>query len=56
MKPLNDYVNEYTKELQKGIIQKAYKGIISFMSNLKKSLETKHPEHKTSAIYFGIWI
>jgi hypothetical protein len=53
MQSLNDHVNEYIKQLKKGQIQKAYKGIMNFMSALKSHMETKHPDYVASALYFG---
>ena len=53
MNTLNDNVKEYTSQLNKGHIQKAYKGIMNFMSELKVYLESQHPDYITSALYFG---
>ena len=53
MPPLNDCVIEYTQQLSKGKIQKAYKGIMTFMSELKNYMVSKHPEYSASALYFG---
>ena len=53
MKTMNDHLKEYTLQLQKGDIQKAYKGIMVFMSGLKKYMESRHPGYKTSAVYPG---
>jgi len=53
MASLNDCINEYTTQLRKGEIQKAYKGIMTFMSGLKNYMGTKHPEYSISGLYFG---
>ena len=53
MKKMNDHLKEYTLQLKKGDIQKAYKGIMVFMSGLKKYMESRHPGYKTSAVYPG---
>ena len=53
MKSMNDYINEYTNQLKKGHIQKAYKGILSFMSGLKTYLEKRHTDYTSGALYFG---
>ena len=53
MQSLNDFVKEYTKQLKKGQIQKAYKGIMKFMSGLKNNMGSNHPEYAASALYFG---
>ena len=53
MESLNYCISEYTGQLRKGIIQKAYKGIISFMSKLKKYIGDKHPEYSPGSLYMG---
>ncbi len=53
MSPLNDYVKEYTMQLQKGEIQRAYQGIMSFMSSLRAYLAATHTDYLISALYFG---
>ena len=53
MGSLNNYINEYTAQLRKGQIQKAYKGIMIFMSGLKTYMENRYPEYIASALYFG---
>ena len=53
MGSLNNYVREYTIELSKGQIQKAYKGIMAFMSGLITYLESRHPDYIASSLYFG---
>ena len=35
MDSMNNYINEYTQQLRKGRIQKAYKGIMDFMTGQK---------------------
>jgi hypothetical protein len=53
MGSLNDSIREYTNQLEKGHIQKAYKGIMTFMSDLKSYLESHNPDYSASALYFG---
>ena len=53
MDSLNNHVREYTVQLSKGQIQKAYKGIMTFMSGLSTYLETMHPDYSASSLYFG---
>ena len=53
MDSLNNYILEYTMELKKGHIQKAYKGIMVFMSELRAYLDSKHSDYSASALYFG---
>jgi len=53
MQSLNEFVKDYTTQLRKGQLQKAYKGIMTFMSGLKAYMESRHPECTTSGLYFG---
>lgn len=53
MESLNENIKEYTTQLEKGYVQKAYKGIMTFMSELKSYLENKYPQYISSALYFG---
>ena len=53
MPSLNESIKEYTRQLHLGEIQTAYKGIMSFMSGLKTYLESRHPDHALSGLYFG---
>jgi hypothetical protein len=50
---LNNHVREYTIQLSKGHIQKAYRGIMTFMSSLNAYFEGKYPDYTASALYFG---
>jgi len=50
---LNNDIKEYMIQLSKGQIQKAYKGIMVFMTGLRTYLEDRHPDAITSALYFG---
>lgn len=53
MNSLNNSIKEYTAQLKKGHIQTAYKGIMSFMSELKTYLENGFPYYFASSLYFG---
>ena len=53
MSQISADIREYTALLQKGQIQRAYKGIMSFMSDLKAYLERAYPEYLSSALYCG---
>ncbi len=50
---LGEHVEEYRRQLEKGSIQKAYRGIMSFMTSLKSQMEAEHPECGASGLYFG---
>jgi hypothetical protein len=53
MDSLNEQIREYTIQLGNGHIQKAYKGIMTFMSDLRAYLEGKYPDFTAGALYFG---
>lgn len=53
MESLNNLISEYTDLLKKGMIQKAYKSIIDFMSGLKTYLGKKHYDYTISSLYLG---
>ena len=53
MDSLNDHIREYRTQLDKGSIQKAYKGIMAFMSGLSAYLARRHPDYSVSALYYG---
>lgn len=53
MESINKYIIEYTAQLRKGQIQKAYKGIMIFMSELRAYLESGYPDYTAGSLYFG---
>lgn len=50
---MNESFREYVIQLRRGDIQRAYRGIMSFMSALKALLEKQHPGLSSSALYAG---
>jgi len=53
MASLSETIREYTAQLQHGQIQKAYKGIMTFMSALKAYLENRNEDYAATGLYFG---
>ncbi len=53
MDKLNSQVKEYTLQVGKGDIRKAYKGILTFMSGLSAHLKQRHPDCAVSTLYPG---
>ena len=54
MASFNKYVKEYQKQLLKGDIKKAYKGLIDYMMTLKNYFKNEHSDHIVSGhIYQG---
>ena len=43
MKSFHEYINEYRKQLEKGAIKEAYKGLIKYIMDLKTHLKNKYP-------------
>jgi len=41
MESFHEYMNEYKKQLEKGIIQKAYKGLMEYIMALRTHLKNK---------------
>ena len=54
MKSFNDYIYQYRKQIEKGDIQEAYKGLMEYIMNLRNHFQKKYPEYLVSgSIYFG---
>ena len=53
MESINECIKEYATQLRKGQIQKAYKGIMTFMSELRAYLESGYPDYTAGSLYFG---
>jgi len=46
-------MNEYKKQLRNGVIQKAYRGLMEYIMDLRTHLQHKYPDYFVSAIYYG---
>ena len=54
MAEFHEYVNEYKKQMQKGAIQKAYKGLMDYVLHLRRHLMNKYPDYVVpGGIYYG---
>ncbi|MDY6966020.1 MAG: hypothetical protein SVM80_08655 [Halobacteriota archaeon] len=54
MKSFNEYINEYRKQIDKGDIVEAYKGLMDYIMNLRMHFKNKHPDYFVSgSIYYG---
>ena len=54
MGQFTEEVAEYKKQLQKGVIQKAYKGLMEYFMGLRTYLADKYPDYFISgSIYYG---
>jgi hypothetical protein len=54
MESFHECMNEYRKQLEKGAIIKAYKGLMEYIMDLRMHLKNKYPDYFVSgSIYFG---
>ena len=54
MNSLQENMIEYKKQLEKGIIQKAYQGLMEYMMSLKNHFTNKYPDYSVpGSIYYG---
>jgi hypothetical protein len=54
MESFQEYMDEYKKQLAKGAIQKAYKGLMEYIMGLKTHFQSKYPDYFVSgSIYYG---
>ena len=54
MTTLSQALKEYQKQIQKGIIPRAYKGLMNYILSLKNNLKGKYPDYFVSGgIYYG---
>lgn len=54
MESLNEYMIEYKKQLEKGDIKKAYKGLMDYVMSLRIHFKNKYPDFLVSgSIYYG---
>jgi hypothetical protein len=54
MESFHEFVTEYRKQLKKGVIQKAYKGLMEYIMALKMHFKNKYPDYLVSgSIYYG---
>jgi len=45
---------EYRKQLEKGAIKKAYRGLMHYITGLRSYFSSKHPEYSVSgSVYYG---
>ena len=54
MESFHEYMNEYRRQMEKGDIQKAYRGLMVYIMNLRTKLKNRHPDYSVSgSIYYG---
>jgi hypothetical protein len=54
MELFNESMLEYRKQLEKGVIQEAYRGLMDYFNALKAHFKKKYPDHNVSgSVYYG---
>jgi len=53
MESFNQYMEEYKKEMKKGVIKEAYKGLMEYIMDLRTHLQNKYPDYFVSSLYYG---
>ncbi len=54
MESLHEYTEEYRRQLEKGAIQKAYKGLMEYIMGLRTFFKNKYPDYSVSgSLYYG---
>ncbi|GAP12503.1 hypothetical protein LARV_00238 [Longilinea arvoryzae] len=54
MESFHESMNEYRKQLEKGVISKAYKGLMEYILELRTHFQNSHPDFSVpGSIYFG---
>jgi hypothetical protein len=54
MKSFHEYIYEYRKQLEKGVINEAYKGLMEYIMDLRTYFKNKYPDYFVSgSIYYG---
>ena len=54
MEAFHETMNEYRKELEKGVIQKAYKGLMEYIMGLRTYFKNSYPDYLVSSnLYYG---
>jgi hypothetical protein len=54
MESFHEYMNEYYKQLKKGDIKEAYKGLMGYFRDLRLHFKNKYPDYfVSSSIYYG---
>ena len=54
MESFHEYMNEYRKQLTKGAIQAAYRGLMDYFHALRRYFKTKYPNYiVSSSVYYG---
>ncbi|HII83475.1 MAG TPA: hypothetical protein HA271_01255 [Methanobacterium subterraneum] len=53
MESFQEHMQEYKKQLDRGHIQDAYRGLMKYIMDLRVYFKNKYPEYFVSGIYYG---
>jgi len=54
MELFHEYMKEYRKQLEKGVIKEAYRGLMEYFNALRLYFKKKYPDHSVSgSVYYG---
>jgi len=53
MESMSEYINEYRKQLDNGVIQRAYQGLMKYIMDLRTHFSKKFPDFAPGNIYHG---
>lgn len=53
MESFPEYIQEYKKQLDRGYIQKAYRGLMKYIMDMRMYFKNRYPEYFVSGIYYG---
>ena len=53
MEAFQEYMQEYKKQLNRGYIQEAYRGLMKYIMDLRVYFKNRYPEYFVSGIYYG---
>ena len=53
MELMSEYINEYRKQLNKGVIQRAYRGLMKYITDLRTHFSKIFPDFAPGNIYHG---
>jgi hypothetical protein len=54
MGSFHESMNEYRRQMEKGVIKEAYKGLMEYIMGLRTHFKTKYPDHFVSgSVYYG---
>ncbi len=54
LEPFHEYMDEYKKQMQRGVINLAYKGLMEYIIDLRNHFKNKYPDYSVSgSLYYG---